>query len=108
MVLYLLLHHACSLWELQTVRIPLQCRPLALGAEPAESLEDTLLLEWRQRELSRNKQFVGRSAEMLRMEPTDEPWLRDLVGRFIRERNQKIQITHTSSSGSKRVLEADR
>lgn len=91
MVLYLLLHHACSLWELQTVRIPSQCRPLALGAEPSESLEDTLLLEWRQRELSRNKQFVGRSGEMLRMEPTDEPWLRDLVGRFIRERNQKLR-----------------
>jgi len=28
---------------------------------------------------------------MLRMEPADEPWLRDLVGRFIRERNQKLQ-----------------
>jgi len=91
MVLYLLLHHACSLWELQTVRIPSQCRSLALGAEPSESLEDTLLLEWRQRELSRNKQFVGRSGEMLRMEPTDEPWLRDLVRRFIRERNQKLR-----------------
>ena len=91
MVLYLLLHHACSLWELQTVRIPSQCLPRALGAEPSESLEDTLLLEWRQRELSRNKQFVGRSGEMLRMEPTDEPWLRDLVRRFIRERNQKLR-----------------
>ena len=42
MVLYLLLHHAFLLWELQTVRIPSQCRPLTLGAEPPESLEDTL------------------------------------------------------------------
>ena len=25
------------------------------------------------------------------MEPTDEPWLRDLVRRFIRERNQKLR-----------------
>lgn len=91
MVLYLLLHHACSLWELQTVRIPSQCRPPALGAEPPESLEDTLFLEWRKRELSRNKQFVGRSDQMLRMEPTDEPWLRDLVRRFIQERNQKLR-----------------
>jgi hypothetical protein len=91
MVLYLLLHHGFFLWELQTVRIPSQCRPLTLGAEPLESLEDTLLLELCQRELSRNKQFVGRSGEMLRMEPADEPWLRDLVGRFIRERNQKLR-----------------
>lgn len=91
MGLYLLLHHACSLWELQTVRIPSPCLPPALGAEPPESLEDTLCLEWRQRELSRNRQFVGRSGEMLRMEPTDEPWLRDLVRRFIRERNQKLR-----------------
>ena len=91
MVLYLLLHHGFFLWELQTVRIPSQCRPLTLGAEPPESLEDTLLLELCQRELSRNKQFVGRSGEMLRMEPADEPWLRDLVGRFIRERNQKLR-----------------
>ena len=91
MVLYLLLHHGFFLWELQTVQIPSQCRPPALGAEPPESLEDTLLLQWRQRELSRNKQFVGRSGEILRMEPADEPWLRDLVGRFIRERNQKLR-----------------
>jgi hypothetical protein len=91
MVLYLLLHHAFFLWELQTVRIPSQCRPTALGAEPPESLADTLLLEFRPRELSRNKQFVGRSGEMLRMEPADEPWLRDLVERFIRERNQKLR-----------------
>jgi hypothetical protein len=91
MVLYFLLHHAFFLGELQTVRIPQQCLPLALGAAPRESLEDVLRVEWRQRELSRNRQFVGRTGATLQMEPADEPWLRDLVGRFMRERNQKLR-----------------
>ncbi|MBC8028492.1 MAG: hypothetical protein H7Z16_00105 [Pyrinomonadaceae bacterium] len=91
MALYFLLHHAFYLRELQTVRIPSQCRPIALGAAPRESLEDVLSLEWRQRELSRKRQFLGRTGEMLQMEPADEPWLRDLVVRFIRERNQKLR-----------------
>lgn len=46
MLLYLLLHHAFYSWELRTVRIPSQCRPIALGAEPREWLEDVLSLEW--------------------------------------------------------------
>ncbi len=91
MVLYLLLHHAFYLRELKSVRIPPQCRPIALGAEPRESLEDVLSLEWQPRELSRRAQSLGRSGEVLQMEPRDEPWLRDLVRRFERERNQKLR-----------------
>lgn len=91
MVLYLLLHNAFSLRELRTVQIPLQCRPIALGAEPRDSLEDVLTLELPRRELSRSRQSLGRSGAILRMEPADEPWLRDLVRRFMRERNQKLR-----------------
>ena len=91
MVLYLVLHHAFYQGELQTVRIPSQCRPRALGVEPGESLEDVLRLEWLPRELSRGRQSLGRSGEIFHMEPADEPWLRDLVRRFMRERNQKLR-----------------
>lgn len=91
MVLYLLLHQAFYLRELKSVRIPPQCWPIALGAEPRESLEDVLSLEWQPREPSRRGQSLGRSGEILQMEPRDEPWLRDLVRRFARERNQKLR-----------------
>ncbi len=91
MVLYLVLHHAFSLVELKTVRIPSQCRPIALGVEPREWLEDVLRLEWQQRELSRGRQSPGRTGQILALEPSDEPWLRDLVRRFVRKRNQKLR-----------------
>jgi hypothetical protein len=91
MVLYLLLHHAFYLGELQTVRIPSQCRPIALGAAPNESLDNVLTLEWQRRELSRSRQSLGRSGELLQMEPKDESWLRDLVRRFMAERDKKLR-----------------
>ena len=91
MVLYLILHHAFHQGELAAVRIPSQCRPRALGGEANESLENVLSLEWLPRELSRGKQSLGRSGRILKMEPADEPWLRDLVRRFMRERNQKLR-----------------
>lgn len=91
MVLYLLLHNAFSLGELRMVQIPLPCRPIALGVEPRDSLEDVLTLELPRRELSRSRQSLGRSGAILRMEPADEPWLRDLFRRFMRERNQKLR-----------------
>lgn len=91
MVLYLILHHAFSLVELKTVRIPLQCRPKTLGSESREPLEDVLALEWQLRELSRQRQSPGRTGEILALEPSDEPWLRDLVRRFVQERNQKLR-----------------
>jgi hypothetical protein len=94
MVLYLLLHNAFYMWELQKVRIPSQCRPTALGAAPLESLEDVLTLEWQPRELSRSRQSLGRSGEILQMEPKDEPWLRDLVKRFIAERSGKLRYAN--------------
>jgi hypothetical protein len=89
--LYFILHHAFYLGELRTVQIPLRCRPIALGAEPLESLENVLSVEFPRRELSRSKQFLGRSGTSLQMEPADEPWLRDLVSRLMRERNQKLR-----------------
>jgi hypothetical protein len=91
MVLYLVLYLGFSLLELKTVRIPPQCRPTALGSESREPLENILSLEWRPRELSRGKQSPGRTGEILRLEPSDEPWLRDLVRRFVRERNQRLR-----------------
>lgn len=91
MVLYLVLHHAFSLVELKTARIPVQCRPAILGSESREPLEKVLSLEWQARELSRGRQTRGRTGEILSLEPRDEPWLRDLVRRFIRERNQKLR-----------------
>ncbi len=72
MLLYLLLNHAFYLWELRTVRIPSQCRPIALGVESRESLADVLSLEWQPRELSRGRQFLGRTGAILRLEPADE------------------------------------
>jgi hypothetical protein len=89
--LYLLLHHSFYLHELQNVQIPSQCRPLALGEEANESLANLLTLESLPRELSRGKQSLGRSGEILHLEPADEPWLRDLVSRFMRERTQKLR-----------------
>jgi integrase len=91
MGLYLLLYHGFYPKELKTVRIPSRCRPIALGVEPAESLEEVLTLEWRARELSRGRQFLGRTAETLQLEPKDEPWLRDLFRRFVQGRNQKLR-----------------
>ena len=91
MLLYLLLNHAFYVWELRTVRIPSQCRPIALGVESRESLADVLSLEWQPREFSRGRQSLGRTGAILRLEPADEPWLGDLVGRFMRERNQKLR-----------------
>lgn len=91
MVLYLVLHHAFSVVELKTVRIPLQCRPTTLGTESREPLENVLSLEWQPRELSRGRQSLGRTGEIFVLEPSDEPWLRDLVRRFVRERNQKLR-----------------
>jgi len=91
MVLYLIMHHGFFARELVTVRIPPQCRPQAFGAASPQPLEDVLKLEWLPRRLSRNRQFLGRSAEGFMMEPTDEAWIRDLVARFIHERNQKLR-----------------
>ena len=93
MMLYLLLYHAFYKKELQTVRIPSQCRPPALGVEPRESLEDVLYLEWEPRQLSRGMQSLGRSGQLLQLEPRDEPWLRDLIRRFMKERNQKLRTS---------------
>jgi hypothetical protein len=91
MALYLLLYHAFYLWELRTVRIPPQCRPTAAGVKSHELLEDVLSLEWLPRRLSRGKQFLGRTSDILKMEPADEPWLRDLVRRFMIDREKKQQ-----------------
>lgn len=91
MVLYLLLHHGFSVVELKTVRIPPQCRPTALGSESREPLENVLTLEWEVRELSRGRQSPGRTGRPLALEPSDEPWLRDLVRRFMQNRNQKLR-----------------
>ena len=91
MVLYCVLHHACSFVELKTLRIPLQCRPMALGSQPSEPLENVLRLEWEVRELSRGRQSPGRTGKTLVLEPSDEPWLRDLVRRFMQERNYKLR-----------------
>lgn len=91
MALYLLLYHAFYVKELKTVQIPSQCRPLALGGGPREPLEEILTLELQPRELSRGKQFLGRTGEILKLEPKDEPWLRDLFRRFMLERSQKLR-----------------
>jgi hypothetical protein len=91
MVLYLVLYHAFYRAELQTVRLPMQCRPIALGVESSQSLEDVLCLEWIPRAPSRGKQSLGRSNEILRLEPADEPWLRDLIRRYMQERNRKLR-----------------
>lgn len=91
MVLYLILYHAFYRKELQAVLIPSQCRPTALGVEPRKALQDILYLEWEPRQLSRGIQSLGRSGQVLELEPRDEPWLRDLIHRFIQERNQKLR-----------------
>lgn len=93
MVLYLLLYHAFYRKELQNVQIPSQCRPGAIGREPSEFLEDVLYLEWEPRQLSRGMQSSGRSDQPLQLEPRDEPWLRDLIRRFMKERSQKLRTT---------------
>jgi hypothetical protein len=91
MALYLILYHAFYVKELKTVQIPTQCRPVMLGLEPPESLAVVLSLEWQTRELSRGRQFLGRTGDKLQLEPRDEPWLTDLVKRFVHERNQKLR-----------------
>jgi hypothetical protein len=91
MALYLLLYHAFYVKELKSVQIPSQCRPSALGVEPSERLEEVLTLELKPRELSRGKQFLGRTGGMLQLEPKDEPWLKDLFGRFMLERSQELR-----------------
>ena len=82
MFLYLVLYLGFSLLELKTVRIPAQCRPTMLGSESRELLENVLSLEWEPRELSRGRQTPGRTGVILGLEPSDEPWLRDLVRRL--------------------------
>jgi len=89
--LYFVVHHGCSFVELMTLRVPLQCRPTALGSEPSEPLENVLIVEWEDRELSRGRQSPSRTGKTLALEPSDEPWLRDLIRRFMRERNYKLR-----------------
>lgn len=91
MVLYLIMHHGFFVRELLTVRIPPQCRPQTFGGASTEPLEDILNLEWQPRRLSRNRQFLGRSADVFTMEPTEEAWTRALAARFMQERNQKLR-----------------
>lgn len=93
MVLYLVLYHAFYRKELQAVMLPSQCRPTALGVEPRKALQDVLYLEWEPRQLSRGTQSLGRSGQVLELEPRDEPWLRDLIHRFMKERNQKLRTS---------------
>jgi len=85
--LYLVLHHGFYVYELQTVRIPLECRPVVVGGTSAKPLEQVLRLEWLPRELSRKRHFVGRSGDVFEMQPADEPWLRELTARFMQDRN---------------------
>lgn len=91
MVLYLIMYHGFFVRELLTVRIPPQCRPQTFGGASTEPLEDILKLEWQPRRLSRNRQFLGRSADVFTMEPTEEPWIRNLAARFMYERNRKLR-----------------
>lgn len=91
MALYLLLHHGFYPRELRTVRIPAQCLPPRPGMKSSELLEDVLSLEWLPRKLSRGRQFQGRTGAILKMEPADEPWLRDLIKRFMKDRDEKQQ-----------------
>jgi len=87
MALYFILHHGFYVPELQTLRIPVECRPLVLGGASPEPLEQLLRLEWLPRELSRNRHFVGRTGHIFEMQPADEPWLRELTARFMQDRN---------------------
>lgn len=89
--LYFLLHHGFYVHELQTVRIPLECRPLVIGGAYPEPLERLLRLEWLPRELSRNRHFVGRTGSIFEMQPADEPWFPELTARFMRDRNLKLR-----------------
>ncbi len=99
MVLYLVLYHAFYLKELETVRIPSQCRPMALGVESLESLEDVLSLEWLPRELSRADSFWVALERFFRWSRQTsrgyETWLGDSYENEIR--NYEIQRTHTYS-----------
>lgn len=85
------LHHGFYVHELQTVRIPLECRPLVVGGASPEPLERVLRLEWLPRELSRNRHFVGRTGDVFEMQPADEPWLRELTARFMRDRSVTLR-----------------
>lgn len=85
--LYFVLHHGFYVHELQTVRIPLECWPLVVGGASPEPLEQVLRLEWLPRKLSRKRHFVGRTGDVFEMQPADEPWLRELTARFMRDRS---------------------
>jgi integrase len=89
--LYFLLYHGFYPNELRTVQIPLQCRPIELDVEPLKPFEEVLTLEWNARELSRGRQFVGRSGEMLQLDAKEHPWVKDLFRRLILERGQKLR-----------------
>ncbi len=91
MALCLVLHHGFYVRELQTVRIPFECRPLIVGGASPEPLERVFRLEWQPRELSRNRQFLGRSGSTFEMEPADEPWLPELIKTFMHERSHILR-----------------
>jgi hypothetical protein len=91
MALYFILHYGFYVHELQTVRIPLECRPLVIGGASPEPLERVLRLEWLPRELSRNRHFVGRTGHIFEMQSAEEPWLRELIARFMHDRNLKLR-----------------
>jgi hypothetical protein len=89
--LYFVLHHGFYVYELQTVRIPLECRPVVVGGVSPKPLEQVLRLEWQRRELSRNRHFVGRTGDVFEMQPADERWLPELTARFMLDRNVALR-----------------
>jgi hypothetical protein len=89
--LYFVLHHGFYVYELQTVRIPLECRPVVVCGVSPKPLEQVLRLEWQRRELSRNRHFVGRTGDVFEMQPADERWLPELTARFMLDRNVALR-----------------
>lgn len=91
MALCLVLHHGFYVRELQIVRIPFECRPLIVGGESPKPLERVLRLMWQPRDVSRNRQFLGRTGDAFEMEPADEPWFPELIKTFMHERSHILR-----------------
>jgi hypothetical protein len=88
MMLYLIIFHALSVWELRHVKMPYSI-PI-LTKLPVAALADSYCVFLPQRGASLGRKHAGRNGTRLDFPDAARPWLSCLLGRFMKERQQLL------------------